>query len=759
MGIPLAIENSILIQEIRYVLFFGWPLSVFIDILLAPQGFFVRPYRVVLYVALGPLGTIDITRRAIRARAGAASLEKRPVPVRVGGVVLLGLVGTLLATGLAMAVATRWPDWYFPVLHVHRGLGVVLVPVYTAYLAYHVRRTSGLRSLVVHAVFSAALFGALLLLNPNAPLPGVLIVGTALLLIGSAAYVRRLDQRTEEGKSRGGLALNGWLLIVIASGLYLVPGVNARIGNNFGNYYYHLHGLVALFGLPVAVFLFLHHIRRTPRAFPLPARIAAVFVGIPFAAYSLYAANQKTHAGDISGYRNQRFFATATASGALSPGASTDTPHEWWGDEMNEVATCMGCHGVHFEQWQGSAHALSGRNLSYRAVLAQLIEQGRLDETGFCQSCHQPSLSVLADRRAATSPEAMNADQGVSCKVCHLTYKVGDPPRNGMALLREEERIPGLLVGGAPYRPPSNEQIRDDLRLHLKGFSNPTLLGSPRFCGNCHRIELPAHGPRLAALVLPNPYDGEAQGGAPPCKSCHMPYDTKNAKGVPFPNHHMFGVNTHLASMLPPDADSALRLAVAAGDAGTEAWLAGRGDGGVSFGVAATRPAFDLQVRWVSGAPPQVVVDVQNVRGGHPFPVGAPDLVEAWLFVEVAGPDGVVYASGELDGAGRLPESARRFGPTMLGADGAPLKHHDIMTVSAVGERRLLIPGEPRQESFSIPTGVTFRYPLDVRTELRYRRARRTFVDEAFGRDAPSLPVAPLATARCRVEGSESGCT
>jgi nitrate/TMAO reductase-like tetraheme cytochrome c subunit len=751
------IDNAILREELRFALFFGWPLSVFTDVLLAPQGFFTRWYRILLYVALGPLGTIDIIRRAMLARAERAAVEPRAVGVRTGGVLLLALVAVLLATGLAMAVATRWPDWYFPVLRLHRWLGIGLVPVYAVYLALHVRRTSGVKNLVAQATFSLALFAVLLWVNPTSQLPVAVIVGAVLLIIGSAAYLRRLDGQSEGGKSRGGLPLNAWLLTVIASGLYLVPAINTRISNNFGNYYYHVHGLLALFGLPMAVFLFLHHIRRTPRAFPLSARVAAILVGIPFAGYALYAADRKTHAGDIRSYRHQRLFATASAVGVLPTGETTRVPHEWWAAEMNEVASCQSCHDSLFRQWEGSAHALAGRNVSYRAVLAGLVAQGRLDETAFCQSCHQPSLAVLPDRRIATTPEAMDADQGVSCKACHLTYKIADPPRNGAALLREEERVPGQLSPGAPYRPPTNEEILDDLRLHLKGFSNATLLGSPEFCANCHRIEVPAHAAQAAAVVLPNPADVSAGAETPSCKACHMPHDSRNAKGVPFPNHHMFGVNARWAAMLPATADQELRLAATHGDAGTEAWLAGHGPYDVSEGVRATRPAFDLRVQWLPGSTAQVAVDVENVRGGHPFPVGAPDLVEAWLFVEVVGADGMHFVSGQLDDAGHLPQNAHRFGVTLLGPDGTPLKHHDLLSVSGIGAQRLLFPQQPHRETFDVPVEAA-HYPLDVRAELRYRRGHRAFVDEAYGAEAPSLPVQQLARAHCRVEQPGAGC-
>jgi hypothetical protein len=352
----------------------------------------------------------------------------------------------------------------------------------------------------------------------------------------------------------------------------------------------------------------------------------------------------------------------------------------------------------------------------------------------------------------------MDADQGVSCKACHLTYEIAQPPRNGAALFREEERVPGQLSPGAPYRPPANEEILDDLRLHLKGFSNATLFGSPEFCANCHRIEVPAHTAQGAGVVLPNPYDAKGNGDTPPCKACHMPHDSRSAKGVPFPNHHMFGVNARWASMLPATADPALRLATTHGDAATEAWLAGYGESDVSEGFAATRPAFDLRVQWVHGSAAQLAVDVENVRGGHAFPIGAPDLVEAWLFVEVIGSDGAHFVSGELDDAGHLPETAHRFGMTLLGPDGAPLKHHDLLSVSGIGPQRLLFPQKPHRETFDIPAEAAQRYPLDVRVELRYRRGHRAFVDEAYGAAAPSLPVQRLATAQCRVEQPGAMC-
>lgn len=751
--------DAILFEEVKFVLFFGWPLSILINILLAPRGFFRHPSRAVLYVLLGPLGTMDLAWRAIQARsAAAAAAESRPVPMRWLSAAVLVLIAALVATGMVMAFSTKWPDWYFPVLRLHRSAGIALFALYLAYLAYHVQRTGGLRNLLLHLSFSAALLATILFLNPDTALPAIALAACVAVMLGVAAYVRRIERQTEEGKSRGGLILNAWLLMVLATGIYLVPAVNTRISNNSGNYYYQLHGLIALLGLPVAVFLLLHHLRRTPRMLSPLARGALVCAAMAFLGSVLYAANRKTHAGDLSRYRNQRLFATATARAGMPAKQETHPPHEWWIAEMNDVESCSGCHDVLFRQWQGSPHALSGRNTIYRAVLSRLIEEGRLDETGFCQSCHQPSLAALPDRKAATSREAMDADQGVSCKACHLAFQIADPPRNGMILFREEERIPGLLQSGAAYEPPPHDRIRDDLRLHLKGFSNSKLFGSPEFCGTCHRIELPAQAPRPAALVLPNPYDGAGAGDPPRCKSCHMPYDTRNARGVFFPNHHMFGANPHWSAMLSPDTPARIREAVAEGDAATREWLAGERSDDVSHGVAATWPALRVHVGWENGPPARLFIDVENARGGHAFPVAAPDLVETWLRVGVRAASGETFRSGDLADGDHLPAEARRFGVSLLDGQGQPLQHHDLFAIGALGEQRLLVPGKWYQEKIEIPDRVTADFPLEVRVELLSRRAKREFLDEVFGPQAASMPIAQLAVTTCRIETPGAPC-
>jgi hypothetical protein len=742
-------DNALLQEMVRFIVLFFWPLSLLIDLLIAPPRFFRVAWRLPVYSVLGPFGSIALTIRGMRARASSAAAEMRPVALRRASVVVLALVLLLLGTGLAMAFETRWADWYFPLLRWHRWVGIVLLPVYAAYLLLHLKRTVGGTRAILHVAFSVAFFAAVLFLNVNSRLSFAVLAAAVLSLFGWALFLRRLEGRSEEGKSRGGLVLNAWLLLLIGSGIYLIPSVNAAISTPFGNKFYLAHGPLALFGLPAAVFFFLHHIRRTPRTFPVWVQITSLATGVPLAAAILYQGFEKTFAGNIGTYRDQRLFASAAAATQF-PDPHLSPPHEWWLAEMNEYESCRYCHVDATRQWEGSSHALSGRNILYRGVLQRLISSGRLNETALCQSCHQPALALLADRQEATSPAVMAADQGVSCKVCHLTYEIARPPRNGLIVFREEERIPGLLHPGDAYRPPPPENIRDDLRLHLKGFSNSQTFGSPEFCAECHRIEVPAHG-TIAAFALPSPYDGSGGDRPPPCMECHMASDSLNGRGVAYPNHKWPGSNARWSALLATDLSDPIRKAVSKGDEETEDFLLGRGLRDVDRGVAATSPAFAIATRWAPAAPGTLTVEVVNARGGHPFPVGSPDLVENWLFVQARTPAGVIFTSGELDSHARLPAEARRFGVALLGADGGPLQHHDLTAISAVGERRLLMPGEVRSETYRLPAEKV-AFPVEFTAELRYRRARQEFLDELFGPAALSLPVVRLAVTHCRME-------
>ncbi|MBK7976977.1 MAG: hypothetical protein IPK07_28190 [Deltaproteobacteria bacterium] len=240
-----------------------------------------------------------------------------------------------------------------------------------------------------------------------------------------------------------------------------------------------------------------------------------------------------------------------------------------------------------------------------------------------------------------------------------------------------------------------------------------------------------------------------------------MPEDTKNRAGVRFPNHHMFGVNTHWAEMVPVNAHVDQLESAREGDRTPVDWLAGTSPQSGGLGIRADRPAFDMALAW-SGASAEAPlgVTVTNVRGGHPFPLGALDLNEAWIHVEAipGGGGPPLWESGALDASGDVDPEARRFGATLLGADGLPLAHHDILAVSGLADVRLLAPGKPHREDYAASWANGAAYPVTIRAELRYRRARQDFMDHVYGVGARTMPVTVLVTASCELTAPDRPC-
>lgn len=269
--------------------------------------------------------------------------------------------------------------------------------------------------------------------------------------------------------------------------------------------------------------------------------------------------------------------------------------------------------------------------------------------------------------------------------------------------------------------------------------------------------------------MLPSPFDlasgagRRADGDVASCKPCHMPEDARNAAGVHFPNHHMFGIQSAWTALLGDGTAEAIRHATEQGDHETTRWLEGRGSDDLGrYAVAADRPAFELAARHVDGADgadPHLAVELTSTRAGHPFPLGALDLVEAWLAVQVHDASGAtLLASGRLDEAGRLPAEARRFGARLLTAAGEPIAHHDILAVAEVAEVRLLTPGRAHLETWPLPGTREARFPLTVRAELRYRRAGPAFTDHVFGAGVGRMPVVVLAFRSCAIERAGDAC-
>lgn len=144
---------------------------------------------------------------------------------------------------------------------------------------------------------------------------------------------------------------------------------------------------------------------------------------------------------------------------------------------------CGDCHGVAFESWRASAHALAATNPLYQAGL-------RVEPRRFCVDCHTSA--------------AARAEAGIGCASCHAARE-GGPPAGGHAVAL---------------------RARVDLR-------------DPAFCRDCHEFATPAFEGaemRMTDLPMQRTYSEwlayRAGGGEGTCQSCHMPGGDHRMRGA-----------------------------------------------------------------------------------------------------------------------------------------------------------------------------------------------------------------------------------
>jgi hypothetical protein len=144
---------------------------------------------------------------------------------------------------------------------------------------------------------------------------------------------------------------------------------------------------------------------------------------------------------------------------------------------------CGDCHGVAFESWRTSAHALAASNPIYQAGF-------RVEPRRFCVNCHTSAAS--------------RAEEGIACLSCHAARE-GRSPAGGHAV---------ALRGRA--------ELRD-----------------PALCRDCHEFATPAFEGgtmRMTNLPMQRTYSEwlayRDAGGAETCQSCHMPGGDHTMRGA-----------------------------------------------------------------------------------------------------------------------------------------------------------------------------------------------------------------------------------
>ncbi|MCK5942566.1 MAG: hypothetical protein KAI24_11385 [Planctomycetes bacterium] len=316
--------------------------------------------------------------------------------------------------------------------------------------------------------------------------------------------------------------------------------------------------------------------------------------------------------------------------------------------------------------WQATMMANSFRDPYFRAQLQKETAAAGEQVQELCLRCHTPMVHHQrmhdgeAPPRLAEAVDELEADDGVSCTVCHMIAADGLGERrtfSGKPKFNDERLIYGPfddvetrpMRGQVRYTPTKGEHIR-----------------SAGLCASCHTLFTEHHGTpfpeQTPYLEWRNSIFNDEVDGADPktarsCQQCHMPalpktriartpmgFDFRIPEREGYRSHAFVGGNAFMLDILREHRDD---LFVEAED---EQLLAMAKATREQLATATAKLTLD-GAALVDGEL-RFDVAVENLTG-HKFPTGYPAR-RAWLRVEVLVDDEVVFASGACDDDGRI---------------------------------------------------------------------------------------------------------
>ncbi len=326
------------------------------------------------------------------------------------------------------------------------------------------------------------------------------------------------------------------------------------------------------------------------------------------------------------------------------------------GGQFDGADGCLLCHGggfqgdrtyLPFDSWAGTMMGNAARDPVFRAALA-IANQDSPGVGSFCLRCHSPIAFV---RGHASPPDGSAFDavdmQGVGCDTCHRATASGPP-----------EAPYWLGDAQLVYTPdPAKRGPYADSKAPVHESAVDALLGSARFCGQCHQVTNPARRLRDATgaeTALAFPFDTTyeewaasdfARNGEASCVDCHTRkktglhpvVTTAGAPERPDPRDHafaggnLFGIRAVMASA--PERAQAFPEAFALALARTEETLASAASITIASAPATAAP----------DAPLTVTVRVENLTG-HKFPTGYAEGRRAWISLSLVDEEGAEIA-------------------------------------------------------------------------------------------------------------------
>ena len=316
--------------------------------------------------------------------------------------------------------------------------------------------------------------------------------------------------------------------------------------------------------------------------------------------------------------------------------------------------------------WQATMMANAFRDPYFRAQLRKESAAAGEQVQELCLRCHAPMVHHQrvhdgeAPPRFADAVDELEADDGVSCTVCHMISADGLGERrtfSGQPKFNDERLIYG------PFDDVETRPMRGQVRYTPVHGAH---IRSAGLCATCHTL-LPEHHGHAFPEQTPylewrnSVFNDEVEGADPEttrsCQECHMAElpatriartpmgsDFRIPEREGYRSHAFVGGNAFMLDMLREHRDD---LYVEAEPEQLRAMAAATRD-------QLARRTATLRIKDVVATDGALRFDllVRNLAG-HKFPTGYPAR-RAWLRVELLVDGEVVFASGAVDSEGRL---------------------------------------------------------------------------------------------------------
>lgn len=517
---------------------------------------------------------------------------------------------------------------------------------------------------------------------------------------------------------------------------------------------------------------------RPPLSMPLRRLLQAFVISLALAGLALLLLPRQPDLAVRPG-RDQPYYSLPFGPEPFAPGELRTTDGalvNWRG--VPSARACAECHPREFEEWSGSIHAISDKDLIYDSTVREntqaSLAAGRhgLEKGRWCESCHNPlgTLTGLLTPTPAT-PEIETLEEGTSCIVCHTAVHAEPLAGNAALTVRMNDvarHLHPVQIMAAPSRHARDMQAR----------RHSPLIGSSALCGACHTEIRPPSVSGDTPMTFQETYDEwrrspQARDGVQ-CQDCHMARDPaayvaalKRGERPRREVSHRIAGGNYLLSMpsLPPELLRGLRGGAPAGLnreltaeafkrslARTHADVNGLLREAAELHTEATREQGRLRIRST----------VRNVGAGHALPTGPLDQRHMWLEVRVSTADGhELFHQGALDPAtGQLDPAAVRWVKLMLGADGRPDLRHILFDVDRLVYPRKPIPaGAADSADFQVDLPRGGGAALQIEVKLWYRLAFQEILEnierQGLGPVKAIIPPVLLATTTTRLAAGD----